>query len=808
VSDPLLAKSGRTIVPEITLVGHTRCVLLAVEALFGTADRPTRLARSWLAFFGLGPDDFPRFLRHLRVAAAAHDWGKANDGFQGAVGNDAVTGGPLTQAIRHEHLSGLLLSGALREGAVSEWFEAAGLDSGVILTAILSHHVQASAKALGELLINDRSSFVLLSHSDDFASIWRSIQEEVGSPSPAEVRFSGRWNREDVAGKGERMTKTLVALKKQLRGDRGRNRWVMAVRAGLIVADALGSAVVRMDQAEADSPITAWAGRCFGDILTGSEVWDKVVLKRVGDLRTRGRWNDSQGIPFDGEGGFSQFQCEVATCGPRVLLTAPCGSGKTLAAWNWIKRRLDESPAARVLFLYPTRATATEGFRDYVSWAPGDEAGLLTGSAAYDLQGLFATPNDERDERDYRTDPRLFALGNWSKRVISATADQFFPFLQYEYGPLCHLPMLVESVLVVDEVHSFDASMFSTLKSFLNEFPSIPVLCMTATLSVERRRDLVEDCGLRAYPDKLPADLESIAEAARYRIEWVDRDAATGIALEALRARERVLWVANRVSACQADFTELAGRAGPGVPASCYHSRFKLEDRRARHNELIRGFQAAASDRAAGPILGVTTQVCEMSLDIDASVLITDLAPIAALIQRMGRCNRDSGKLKSRPPGRVYVIRPEPGTEKPYEKDELEAAEKFVDSLVKEHPVASQLDLEHTYEAHDPRVVEPLKHCPFLSSGPYADGRESNFRDIDEFTVPCVLEDELPDVVRAIQDRRPIDGFLVPVPRRFARPPEPTPHERFPRWLSVAPPSHYSEQIGFADRPLTSAEGA
>jgi CRISPR-associated endonuclease Cas3-HD len=102
---PLLAKSksGPQIDMEITLTGHTKCVLWAIDALFGGKDSPTPLAKSWLRFFGLTEEDFPRFRHHLRVAAAAHDWGKANDGFQNMVKKEGE------QVVRHEHLSGLLL---------------------------------------------------------------------------------------------------------------------------------------------------------------------------------------------------------------------------------------------------------------------------------------------------------------------------------------------------------------------------------------------------------------------------------------------------------------------------------------------------------------------------------------------------------------------------------------------------------------------------------------------------------------------------------------------------------------------------
>ena len=65
-----------------------------------------------------------------------------------------------------------------------------------------------------------------------------------------------------------------------------------------------------------------------------------------------------------------------------------------------------------------------------------------------------------------------------------------------------------------------------------------------------------------------------------------------------------------------------------------YHSRFIERDRREKedkiikHAELSRGF------------IAVTTQVVEVSLDIDYDALYTELAPIDALVQRMGRVNR------------------------------------------------------------------------------------------------------------------------------------------------------------------------
>ena len=147
----------------------------------------------------------------------------------------------------------------------------------------------------------------------------------------------------------------------------------------------------------------------------------------------------------------------------------------------------------------PTRATATEGFRDYVSWAP--EGSLIHGTASYELDGMFENPSDDRTHRDYTAEARLFAIAFWDKRVFSATVDQFLGFLQYAYGAVCLLPVLADSVIVIDEVHSFDDAMFSALKEFLTEF-NVPTLCMTATLPKSRRDQLERQCKLTVYDEK------------------------------------------------------------------------------------------------------------------------------------------------------------------------------------------------------------------------------------------------------------------------------------------------------------------
>jgi len=804
----LLAKSrpqDGSIPFEITLAGHTRCVVAAVAALFGQPGKPTRLGRSWLRFFRLKESDFDAFLMTLTIAAIAHDWGKAGNLFQGAL----LHGTP--QGIRHEIVTGLILAECLRRPPCKQWLEKANVRLLPLIASCLGHHLKFAETGCQSLksLFQLTPTFSLPTDHADFQGIWREIQEQVGSPCPEPIAFERIWRGRIVSASAQALDTWLSNESNNLDWDSEQARWIRAIRSGLIAADAVGSAVVRMsrdEQQDAPSRVSEWIAECFASSLTGDEVWEKVTSPRIEDLTRRGRWDDSKGFTYRGRGGFNQFQVDVASMGPRVFLHAPCGAGKTLAAWNWIVSQLEQNPAARVIFLYPTRATATEGFRDYVAWAPEAEAGFLTGTSDYELQGMFQTPNEsaeDRQNRDYRTDPRLYTLGYWPKRIFAATVDQFLAFMQQNYSPICLLPLLAESVVVIDEVHSFDQSMFSTLRRFLQEFTEIPVLCMTATLSKERKESLTTGCGLTPYPEQLPPDLETIATQPRYGIEWVERDEAMPIVQDALGANRRVLWVSNRVNDCQETFLQLTN--DPSIPSTqnpfqafCYHSRFTLDDRKTRHAQLIEAFQAsAAMENPTRGVLGVTTQVCEMSLDLDAEILVTELAPIAALIQRMGRCNRDFTKLLTRPRGLIRVIRPDLNECKPYERADLEKAVAFIDKLVGRE--ISQHDLEVAYAECDEGIVEPTKVAAFLESGIYAEGKVEPFRDIDDRTVRCVLDNDLGEVRKRIQGKASIDGFIVPVPFHDVIP-RTEDHLFLPHWLGIASGDQYNpggKPVGF-----------
>jgi CRISPR-associated endonuclease/helicase Cas3 len=296
-------------------------------------------------------------------------------------------------------------------------------------------------------------------------------------------------------------------------------------------------------------------------------------------------------------------------------------------------------------------------------------------------------------------------------------------------------------------------------------------------------------------------DLKDLSEKElrpRYQFErQSDEQALVELAVEKVRKNEKILWVVNTVSRCQQLCRKLAEKLDckVGDRVIAYHSRFRLNDRENHHNETV---EKLRFDLASSGIIAVTTQVCEMSLDLDADRLISELAPIASIIQRCGRANRHEPAESKRKPGfvsSVHIYRPV--THKPYKDlQELVQAEAFVDEMVSLGRAASQRDLAEGMMRCGTNAELGLKaQSRLFESGYFAIPGE--LRDIDEYTVPAILDDpcDLETVRKLVEENRPLDRYIVPVPERFANPGP----KWLPGYLKCAPSAKYSEALGFEE---------
>lgn len=386
-----------------------------------------------------------------------------------------------------------------------------------------------------------------------------------------------------------------------------------------------------------------------------------------------------------------------------LIIEAPMGEGKTEAAFAATELLAARSGAGGCLVALPTRATGDAMFPRLLDWLerlPADGPLSVTlahakaalnkrwaGLAKADRRTIAAVDLDGPQERVARpgaakpSHPSGLQAHQWlrgRKKALLAsfavgTIDQvLFAGLKSRHLALRHLAV-AGKVVVIDEVHAYDAYMNAYLDRVLEWLAAyrVPVVMLSATLPAARRQELAA-----AYAGQDPADLSDALnlpddayplitavapggdiltarpEAASGRrtevaVERLDDDLPGLVArlADELRDGGCALVVRNTVDRVLEATEHLREHFGAEA-VTVAHSRFIAADRARKDTELRERF-GPGGDRPAGPHIVVASQVVEQSLDIDFDLLVTDLAPVDLVLQRMGRLHRH---LRTRPP--------------------------------------------------------------------------------------------------------------------------------------------------------------
>ncbi|GIX15257.1 MAG: hypothetical protein KatS3mg118_3216 [Paracoccaceae bacterium] len=285
---------------------------------------------------------------------------------------------------------------------------------------------------------------------------------------------------------------------------------------------------------------------------------------------------------------------------------------------------------------------------------------------------------DEPGPTDWLRDSRRRALlanvgiGTIDQALLAAVKARHAPLRQFG---------LSDKILIVDEVHEMGDPYMGVLLETLLRLHAAQggsAILMSATVPRALRARLAAafdagagrasgpDLDAPAYPALTvtgapPRPVRPVGSArGPVRVERLpDAEAAQDLLQAAARAGAACVWVRNAVDEAIAAVQALRAR---GVPADLLHARFALIDRKRHEAAALATF---GKDRAARPgrVL-VATQVVESSLDLDFDVMVSDLAPMAALIQRAGRLWRhmELRPAAERPvPGpMLHVLAPDP----------------------------------------------------------------------------------------------------------------------------------------------------
>lgn len=377
-----------------------------------------------------------------------------------------------------------------------------------------------------------------------------------------------------------------------------------------------------------------------------------------------------------------------------VIIEAPTGEGKTEAALAAVQMIAARTGAHGVIFAAPTMSTANGLFNRVVEWGRSNtpEHGISSMFLAHSKSALSESFRDLKfsrigDEGSARAGsgpagqrPGAVVANQWlsgRKRgilanFVVATVDQILLLaLQSRHSMLRHLG-LAGKVVVVDEVHAYDAYMSAYLERALEWLAryGVSVVLMSATLPVEQKQNLA-----RAYSQELLAD-PAVPDSTAYPLITVvgadgvqqrevasrpsDLDATVALIEDDPEQLQRelaavtpdggcVLVVCNTIRRAQEVYLRLAEQFPDQV--ELHHAAFMAGDRARKEDELREQLGPDAHRSSGRPWRRfiVATQVAEQSLDIDADLLVTDIAPMDLVVQRIGRLHRHPRPASDRP---------------------------------------------------------------------------------------------------------------------------------------------------------------
>lgn len=332
-----------------------------------------------------------------------------------------------------------------------------------------------------------------------------------------------------------------------------------------------------------------------------------------------------------------------------LLLRAPTGAGKTDASMLWASLQIENKRADRLVVAMPTRFTSTALAINVTKNL--SETGLYHSSAWYSK--FQADINEGNiDKRYAEKEHELARL--LETPVTVCTIDHLLMALTLTREDHHLITFnLANSCVVIDEADFYDDFTQANILVLLEllKYWKVPVLLMSASLPESSLEDYrkIGYSELRIEEDNSDGDRERFEISKIQQYSSVDdievflyEMMTVGSGIIYVNTVDRIIEISQWFE--RQNFNDII----------IYHSRFTEPDKKAKEEELIEalGKEAWKAGRQHG--IAILTQIGEMSINISADIMLSDLCPIDRLTQRAGRlCRFDKNKV-----GKLYVVVP------------------------------------------------------------------------------------------------------------------------------------------------------
>nr|WP_245405185.1 CRISPR-associated helicase Cas3' [Algoriphagus sp. AGSA1] len=332
-----------------------------------------------------------------------------------------------------------------------------------------------------------------------------------------------------------------------------------------------------------------------------------------------------------------------------LLIRAATGAGKTDASLLWASKQIENGKAERLVIAMPTRFTSNALSINVAESL--SETGLYHSSAWFTkfqekVEDGTVSKKDASKEHEFA---RLLQTP-----VTVCTIDHLLMALTLTREDHHLITFnLANSCLVIDEADFYDNFTQANILVLLEmlKYWNVPVLLMSASLPDSVLSDY-QKIGYQVTDIKEDKIDKEEYSRPRFGVKSiVNCEIPTDIEklLESCLLKGNAIIYANTVDRAMEFLNWFEGK---GINSCLYHSRFTEPDKMEKEKTLIQmlGRDAWKNGNARG--IAILTQIGEMSINISADLMISDLCPIDRLTQRAGRlCRFDKSKL-----GELHVL--------------------------------------------------------------------------------------------------------------------------------------------------------
>lgn len=318
-----------------------------------------------------------------------------------------------------------------------------------------------------------------------------------------------------------------------------------------------------------------------------------------------------------------------------TLVTAPTGAGKT----DFLLRRC----TGRVFYTLPFQASINAMYERIKADLKNTDADVRLLHAASSIKLENGTVEEKILQRHIGASVKVLTPHQMASLV---------------FGTKSYEAMIADIKgcdIILDEIHTYSETTQAIVLKIVEILCNIGcrVHIGTATMPSVLYNRLVEILGGTDNICEVKLPDEILDTFNRHIVHKADSmELLSNVIDESIQQNKKILFVCNQVKRAQVLFRNLSERY-PLVEKMLVHSRFKRGMRSQLESDLRNIY-----NNSLKACLVVSTQVVEVSLDISFDLMVTECAPIDALIQRFGRVNRKRSKESIGHFKTIYVLAP------------------------------------------------------------------------------------------------------------------------------------------------------